>query len=94
MSSSAVESIEQAAERKSREEAREMFLTTFQPTSKIPWIKYEKKCACALKFDDSNFANMMHKFHEKEFGQLIRLVNEIAPFYHPQRSVSLIFHLR
>lgn len=74
--------------KKLKAEGIKAFTSSFLPMAKIPWIKSQKEPA--LKFHDTNFFHMILQVHKSEFSQLVRLVNELSLFYHPQRLVYII----
>jgi hypothetical protein len=63
---------------------RKVLRTSLLPISRIPGIRQSTPDTLQV-FEDSKFIWLLHKDHEVEFAQLFRLVNEVAPFYHPKR---------
>jgi hypothetical protein len=83
--------MEEKAEETDEEKAKIIFTnmtTSILPLCKIPWIAAAAQDS-TVTFEESKFYGLLQHDHRVELSQLCRLVNEVAPFYHPNRFVHL-----
>lgn len=83
--------MEEKAEETDEEKAKIIFTgmtTSILPLCKIPWIAPATQDS-TVTLEESQFYGSLQHDHRVELSQLCRLVNEVAPFYHPKRFVYI-----